>query len=47
MILSIANKNYKNAARALAAFKAMDLQAQLSGEELEALETKISQMQTS
>ena len=44
MILSIANKNYKNAARALATFKAMDLQAQLSSEELEALEVKIGQL---
>ena len=44
MILSIADRNHKNAARALATFKAMDLQAQLSSEELEALEVKIGQL---
>ena len=47
MILSIADRNHKNAARALATFKAMDLQAQLSSEKLEALEVKIGQLLTS
>ena len=44
MILSIANNDHRNAARALAAFKAMDLQAQVSVDELDALEAKIGKL---
>ena len=44
MILSIANNDHRNASRALAAFKAMDLQAQVSVDELDALEAKIGKL---
>lgn len=44
MISGIANRDHRNAARALAALKSMNLQEQLAAGELDALEAKISQL---